>query len=139
MVRGLLEEKVGSGGEGGGGGSAIALKVDVDCMVRGEGHAIVGGSVTEADESHPAGKGRARRAYVKVVDGRGGGADAVSGLLLDDGIGSSCSTPQLDAGLTQLMEGDGGKVSNAVVSICSKRGGDWEECLAKAKAEQAIQ
>eukprot|EP01083_Nonionella_stella_P211856 765586_1 len=120
----MIEEqyKDGSGG----------LKVDVDCMVRNDNEAIVGGKVKEASDAHPVGKAMARRAYIKVVDGMDGGEDYVSNVFHDDGINSHCTTDGLDDKFVANM--------NAVdpqVSVCSKRG-DWEKCLEKAKTGQVV-
>lgn len=128
-VHGLLEEKY-SNGE--------AAKVEVDCMVRTDNVAIVGGKVSEVPERHPAGnEGKvARRAYVKVVDGgEGGDGDFVSNVHFDDGITfKNCAAP----GLEGKFDVGGDYVKEARVGVCSKHG-DWEKCLAKAKAEQAIE
>lgn len=124
-VHGMIGEqyKDGSGG----------LKVDVDCMVRNDKEAIVGGKVKESSDSHPVGKAKARRAYIKVVDGADGGEDYVSNVYYDDGINSHCSSESLDSKFVMNMN-----VVDPLASVCSKRNGDWQKCLEKAKTEQAI-
>lgn len=126
-VHGMIEEqyKDGSGG----------LKVDVDCMVRNDKEAIVGGKVKEASDAHPVGKAKARRAYIKVVDGTDGGEDYVSNVYFDDGINSHCTTDGLN---DKLVITKMNVIEPLVVSVCSKRNGDWQKCLEKAKTEQAI-
>ena len=121
----MIEEqyKDGSGG----------FKVDVDCMVRNDNGAIVGGKVKEASDAHPVGKAKARRAYIKVVDDMNGGEDYVSNVYYDDGINSHCNTDGMDDKFVMNMN-----VAEPVASVCSKRSGDWEKCLEKAKTEQAI-
>mmetsp|Transcript_258 Transcript_258/g.538 ORF Transcript_258/g.538 Transcript_258/m.538 type:complete len:280 (-) Transcript_258:129-968(-) len=134
------------------------LRVDVDCMVRNEDNteAIVGGYVAEAPEDHIAGNEgessegqsrprRRRRAYVRVVDaGDDGdssdGGDYVSDVQFeDDGEDDSkCSAPGREGMLKAYGERKNGANDNARVSVCSKHGG-WEECLAKGKAEPAIE
>ena len=123
----MIEEqfKDGSGG----------FKVDVDCMVRNDNGAIVGGKVKEASDAHPVGKAKARRAYIKVVDGMDGGEDYVSNVHFDDGINSHCTTDGLN---DKLVITKMNVVEPLVVSVCSKRNGDWQKCLEKAKTEQAI-
>eukprot|EP01083_Nonionella_stella_P255092 876019_1 len=132
-VHGELLEKFGlAGGE-----DKEVMKVDVDCMVRKDNVAIVGGAVKEATELHPVGKAGGRRAYVKMVDdGIDQAGDYISNIYFDDGIDSHCSTPNMDDKFVVDVESD--NVANASVSVCSKHG-DWEKCLEKAKAKQAIE
>ncbi|KAL7531599.1 hypothetical protein ACHAWF_003844, partial [Thalassiosira exigua] len=138
-VRGLLEERLG-GGDGDGGDAT--LHVDLDCMARSEDGtaAVVGGTVAGSiPNGHPAAGSGATRAYVRVVDGgRGsdGEGDFVSGVHFDDGIGSHCRSSGVEAGLAASAVG--GNVDDARVSVCSKRR-DWEGCLAKMRAEQAVE
>ena len=128
-VHGVLEEQYMDGTDG--------LKVDVDCMVRKDNEALVGGVVTEADSiRHPVGRGSGRRVYVKVVDDENGKGDYVSNVIFDDGINSHCKTPGMYEKLMSY-EGDN-NVKNARVGVCSKHG-DWDGCLERAKVEQAIQ
>jgi len=110
------------------------MKVDVDCMVRKDNEAIVGGSVKAAPRHHPAGKSLSRRAYVKVVDDGSDKGDFVSTVQFDD-IDSHCSTPGMDDKFDVNYDMN---VVDPRVSVCSKHG-DWEQCLEKAKSEQAIE
>ena len=125
-VHGMIEEHYKDGTEG--------LKVDVDCLLRNENEAIVGGNVKEAASNHPVGKVSGRRAYVKVVDGTAdnSGGDYVSNIYFDDGINSYCSSPGMD---DKFVVSGKDNVMEARVSICSKHG-DWEKCLANAQDEQ---
>jgi len=125
-VHGLLEEKF-NDGDG-------ALKVDVDCLVRKDNEAIVGGKVREASDRHPVGKASGRRAYVKVVDDHDGGGDFVSNVHFDDGVASHCGTPGMEG---NFKMDEGMNVEDARVGVCSKHG-DWDGCLQKMKAEQAV-
>ena len=127
-VHGTMEELFDDG--------AAGLKVDVDCMTRTENEAIVGGVVKEAHERHPVGKGSGRRAYVKVVDHGSNGMDMVSSIIFDDGINSHCSNPSMGGEFATMTYDN--NVSGALVSVCSKHG-DWEQCLAKSKDNQAEQ
>lgn len=113
------------------------MKVDVDCMVRkGTNEAIVGGSVKAgAPKRHPAGKSMSRRAYVKVVEDGSEKGDFVSSVIFDDDINSHCSNPGMDDKFDVNHELN---VVEPRVSVCSKHG-DWEQCLEKAKVEQAIE
>ncbi|KAL9184937.1 hypothetical protein ACHAXT_002714 [Thalassiosira profunda] len=126
-VHGLLEEKYADG---------EALKVDVDCLLRKDNEAIVGGKVSAVPHRHPANEDSiVRRAYVKVVDGSGKDGDFVSKVHFDDGVTyGHCTSPGLEVKLD--VEGD--SVEDPKVSVCSKHG-DWQKCLEKGKAEQAIQ
>lgn len=124
-IHGLLEEKF-NDGDG-------TMKVDVDCLVRKDNVAIVGGQVKEASDRHPLGKAGGRRAYVKVVDDDDG--DYVSNLYFDDGIDSHCSTQGME---DNFELGEERNINDARVSVCSKHG-DWDKCLEKMKTEQAVQ
>ncbi len=96
-----------------------------------------------------------RRAYVRVVDGGDGGGDYISGVLLldledpdDGGVaaaagGGRCRAPAVaDAFAAAEQEGGGSDadvVVGSLVSVCSKRDGDWDRCLLKkARIEEAI-
>lgn len=139
-VRGLLEEKFANDNNG-----DDALKVDVDCMARTKDgkEAIVGGSVTTttwAAASPDRWKGAGRRAYVKVVDrsdDEGEGGDFISDVRFfdDDGVNDShCGDPGVADGFAVVDYEK--NAANPRVSMCSKHR-DWEQCLQKAKAEQA--
>ena len=132
------------------------LTVDVDCMARDGKVAVVGGTVRGGGGGSPppAGGGPTppRRAYVRVGDGGDGGGDYISGLLLDvdldldlDGVaagagGGRCRAPAVADALAGMEEsGSGDVVVGSLVSVCSKRDGDWDRCLLKkARIEEAI-
>lgn len=118
---------------------AEVMKVDIDCMVRKDNAAIVGGVVTTAPEKHPSGKAKSRRAYVKVVANDDGEGSFVSNVFFDDGIDSNCRTSSstLLEGLERFVEESSSNIVDPRVSVCSKHG-DWENCLKKAKIEQAV-
>lgn len=120
-IHGTMEEQFEDG---------AGLKVDVDCMIRNNNEAIVGGVVMEANERHPVGEGSGRRAYVKVADHGSSGMDIISNIFFDDGINSHCSSPSM--GTEFAMH----PLLGARVSVCSKHG-DWEKCLEKSKMNQA--
>ncbi len=122
----MLEEKY---------GDDVGLKVDVDCLVRKDNEAIVGGVVKETNDKHPVGKGSGRRAYVKLVDDGDHGGDYISKVLFDDGIKSSCAG--YDESAKFVVDYDNNVKDAPRVSICSKHG-DWEKCLEKGKAEQIV-
>ena len=132
-VHGMIGEKFENGEE---------MKVDVDCMVRNPENnvAIVGGVVKESGgERHPVHKDdNGRRAYVKLIDNGQDGVmgDYISNLYFDDGIDlAHCKTPGMENNFDLKVENN---VVDARVSVCSKHG-DWDGCLEKMKAEQAVQ
>ncbi len=106
------------------------LKVDVDCMVRRENEAIVGGVVTQV---HKGGKQELlnSRAYVKVADRSDDNKeDRISDLTFGWDLDSNCKSHDFD----EFMKVDLFEMANTRVSVCSKHG-DWEGCLEKAKME----
>ena len=131
------------------------LTVDVDCMARDGKVAVVGGTVRGGGGGSPSpggGPTPPRRAYVRVGDGGDGGGDYISGVLLDVGLdldldgggvaagGGRCRAPAVADALAGMEEsGSGDVVVGSLVSVCSKRDGDWDRCLLKkARIEEAI-
>lgn len=129
-VHGTIGEKFEDDGE--------EMKAEVDCMVRNGNEAIVGGVVREGGgDRHPAGRTKARRAYVRVVDGDDTAGDFVSEVFFDDGVDfPHCGAPGMADNFEVVDPGK--NVVDPRVSVCSKHG-DWEECLEKMKVEQAVQ
>mmetsp|Transcript_2284 Transcript_2284/g.4809 ORF Transcript_2284/g.4809 Transcript_2284/m.4809 type:complete len:244 (-) Transcript_2284:125-856(-) len=120
-VHGMMEETFDDGD---------LLKVDVDCMVRRENDAIVGGVVTQI---HKWGKQELlnSRAYVKVADGSNENkVDRISDLTFGWDLDSNCKSHNFD----EFMKFDLFGMAHPRVSVCSKHG-DWEGCLEKAKME----
>ena len=120
-VHGLIEEKLNDGN---------SVKVDVDCIQRYGKEAIIGGVISS--DSYPALSKRSlggRRAYVKVIDGI---VDKISALTLDDRPGGSCKN--VDVMLFKDIKAD-----DLLVNVCSKRDGDWNDCLANEKSDQLIE
>jgi len=157
LVRGIMEEQIVDDDDqvdGGGVDRHRGLTVDVDCMVRDGKVAIVGGTVRDQDGSSSGSDGvpPPRRAYVRVGDGGDGGGDYISGVLLllndlelDDGVvaavgGGGCRATAVADAFAGIEESDGGDVVvGSLVSVCSKRDGDWDRCLLKkARIEEAI-
>lgn len=119
-VHGLIEEKL----------NDDSVKIYVDCLRRNGKESIVGGVISS--ESYPALSKRSldgRRAYVKVVDGI---VDAISAITIDDQPTSHCKN--VDAKLFNDIRAD-----ELLVNVCSKRDGDWNECLAKENSDQLIE
>jgi len=127
-VHGMIEERFEDG---------ELMKVEVDCMVRKDNEAIVGGKVVNtASRVNPAGSSLKRRAYVKVLDGDSNREDYISNIVFDDGIDlQHCSTPGMGDRFDVNYDNN---VLNPRVSVCSKHG-DWESCLEKMKIEQAVE
>lgn len=110
------------------------LKVEVDCMVRNENEAIIGGEV----KVNPTGKPFKRRAYVKVVDSGSDMGDFISVVVFDDGIGNDlqhCRTPGMSERFDVNYDNN---LLDSNVSVCSKHG-DWENCLMKSKIEHVVE
>ena len=125
-VHGTMEEQFDDGG---------ILKVDVDCMVRMENEALVGGIVTQIPKTDKAKEELLnRRAYVKVIDNSSKDkTDFISEVKfwleeLDEGF--DCASPEVD----RFELGAEFNVINPRVKVCSKHG-DWEGCLEKASME----
>lgn len=133
------------------------LTVDVDCMARDGRVAVVGGTVRGGGGGSPSpggGPTPRRRAYVRVGDGGDGGGDYISGVLLDVDLdldldgggvaagagGGRCRAPAVADALAGMEgSGSGDVVVGSLVSVCSKRDGDWDRCLLKkARIEEAI-
>jgi len=158
----MEEQTIADGGDGDRVDGHRGLTVDVDCMARDGKVAVVGGTVREDHRGGGSPSGDAgptppprRRAYVRVVDGGDGGGDYISGVLLldledpdDGGVaaaagGGRCRAPAVADAFAAAEEEGGGSdadvVVGSLVSVCSKRDGDWDRCLLKkARIEEAI-
>lgn len=120
-MHGIMEEKFADG---------EVIKVDVDCMVRKDNEAIVGGIVTQV---HTGGNQDMlnSRAYVKVSDRSDQKeADYISGLTFGWGSDSDCTSHDFD----DFQKVNLFEMAKPKVSVCTKHG-DWEGCLESAKME----
>jgi hypothetical protein len=111
------------------------LKVGIDCLVRTDKEAIVGGWVKQIPK-HFDDLTLKKRAYVKVKENSEttDTVDFISNVVIGSkkelDVESGCSS----VGAEDFQSGEEFNCVSPRVSVCSKHG-DWEDCLERATTE----